>query len=168
MTCGIQGTGLGMAITKNIVDMMGGDIQVESEVDMGAEFIVNIPCKIAGESVAREPVPELQGARVLVVDDDKNSCLSVCGLLEDMGLRAEWVNGGAAAIARAKEAVAAGDRYRVFILDWQMPGIDGIEVTRQIRSLDGQGVPIVLLTAYDWADVEDEALAASRLFPPRR
>ncbi len=154
---GIQGTGLGMAITKNIVDMMGGSITVQSAVNKGSEFIVDLPCKIGSGSTRFEPLPELQGLRALVADDDTNTCLSVCSMLREIGMRPDWTNYGKEAVIRAREALEQADEFRVYIIDWLMPDLNGIETVRRIRKVIGDSVPIIILTAYDWADIEEEA-----------
>ncbi len=157
---GIQGTGLGMAITKNIVDMMGGTITVVSEEGKGSEFTVDIPCKISGKSAKPERVPEFDGLRALVADDDTHTCLSVCSMLREIGMRPVWTNYGKEAVIRAKEAVDQADEFNVYIIDWLMPDQNGIETVRQIRKFIGDSTPIIILTAYDWADIEQEAREA--------
>ena len=157
---GIQGTGLGMAITKNIVDMMGGLITVESAQGKGSEFVVELPCKISGVSTKFEPLPELHGLRALVADDDTHTCLSVCSMLREIGMRPDWTNYGREAVIRAKEAMEQADEFRVYIIDWLMPDQNGIETVRRIRRVIGNSAPIIILTAYDWADIEEEAREA--------
>ena len=157
---GIQGTGLGMAITKNIVDMMGGTIDVNSSEGNGTEFIVTIPCKVSTQAVKAEVIPEIQGLRALVADDDTNTCLSLCKMLSDMGLRADWTNYGKEAVVRTKQALDQGDPFKTYIIDWQMPDMNGVETVRRIRKVTGDNVPVIILTAYDWADIEDEAREA--------
>ena len=157
---GTQGTGLGMAITKNIVDMMGGTISVQSEEGKGSEFIVRIPCRIGESKDRSEKIPELQGMRALVADDDTNSCLSVSAMLRDIGMRPDWTNYGKEAVIRAKEAKDQGDEFKVYIIDWMMPDLNGIETVRRIRKIVGDDAPIIILTAYDWSDIEDEARQA--------
>ena len=156
----IQGTGLGMAITKNIVDLMGGTITVTSAVGKGSEFTVTMPFRISGNSLKYEPVPELQGLRALVADDDTNTCLSVCSMLRDIGMRPDWTNYGKEAVIRAKEAYDQGDKFKVYIIDWMMPDMNGIETVRRIRKVIGDADPIIVLTAYDWTDIEAEAREA--------
>ena len=157
---GIQGTGLGMAITKSIVDMMGGTISVSSEEGKGTEFIVTLPCRLNESYVHQEAIPELQGLRVLVVDDDTDTCLSVCSMLRTIGMRPDWTSLGKESIIRAKEAIRQSDAFSAYIIDWQMPDMNGVEVVRQVRSLVGEAAPIIILTAYDWTDIEKEAKEA--------
>ncbi len=157
---GIQGTGLGMAITKNIVDMMDGTIEVISEEGRGSEFIVNLPCRISDTPTRLERLPELMGLRALVADDDTNTCLSVCAMLREIGMRPDWTISGKEAVIRAKEALEHADEFKVYIIDWLMPDLNGIETVRRIRSVIGDSVPIIILTAYDWNDIEDEARKA--------
>ena len=154
---GIQGTGLGMAITKNIVDMMGGTINVNSREGKGSEFIVNIPCRISANPTRYEKLPELQGLRALVVDDDTYTCLSVCSMLREIGMRPDWTNYGKEAVIRAREALEHADAFNAYIIDWMLPDLNGIETVRRIRRVIGDGTPIIILTAYDWADIEQEA-----------
>ncbi|MBO4330783.1 MAG: transporter substrate-binding domain-containing protein, partial [Oscillospiraceae bacterium] len=154
---GIQGTGLGMAITKNIVDMMGGSVTVVSEENKGSEFIVDLPFKISETAARFEPMPELNGVRALVADDDTDTCLSVCSMLREIGMRPDWTNYGKEAVIRAKEALDQADEFRVFIIDWMMPDQNGIETVRRIRKVIGDSTPIIILTAYDWADIKEEA-----------
>ena len=157
---GIQGTGLGMAITKNIVDMMNGSIEVRSELGVGTEFIVSFTFRL--HSGARKPqnIPELKNCRALVVDDDFNTCDSVSYMLGQIGMRAEWTLSGKEAVLRTRQAVMRGDDYCVYIIDWMLPDMNGVEVTRRIRKETGGNVPVIVLTAYDWADIEEEAKEA--------
>jgi len=157
---GIQGTGLGMAITKNIVDMMNGSISVKSEQGVGTEFIVAVTFRIHAGKKEQQDIPELKNCRALVVDDDFNTCDSVSYMLGQIGMRAEWTLSGKEAVLRTRQAVMRGDDYCVYIIDWLLPDMNGIEVTRRIRKEMGENVPIIVLTAYDGSDVEDEAKEA--------
>ena len=154
-----QGTGLGMAITKNIVDMMGGTIEVQTEQGKGTEFIVRLPFRIHFKQHHTEKIAELEGLKALVVDDDFNTCDSVTKMLVRIGMRSEWTLSGKEAVLRARQSMELGDAFHAYIIDWRLPDMNGIEVTRQIRSL-GDDTPIIILTAYDWSDIEVEARAA--------
>ena len=155
----IQGTGLGMAITKNIVDMMGGTIEIRTEPGKGTEFIIRVALRVQPEHHRAERIAELEGLKALVVDDDFNTCDSVTKMLVRVGMRSEWTLSGKEAVLRARQSMDLGDAFHAYIIDWCLPDMNGIEVTRQIRSL-GDGTPIIILTAYDWADIEAEAKAA--------
>jgi signal transduction histidine kinase/DNA-binding response OmpR family regulator len=157
---GEQGTGLGMAITKNIVEMMGGEIKVQSVEGRGSIFTVTLNLRLANEPVINEPIPELLGARALVVDDDLNTCLSVSKMLRDIKMRPDWTASGKEAIVRAQDAAEMKDEYQVYIIDYLMPDMNGIETVRRIRKVISEEVPIIVLTAYDWADFEIEAREA--------
>ena len=158
---GVQGTGLGMSITKNIVDMMNGTISVKSELGKGSEFTVNLDLKLADNAAGQQlPIPELQGARALVVDDDMNTCQSVSKMLREIGMRPDWSTSGKEAIVRAKEATHIKEEYKAYIVDYLMPDMNGIETVRQIRKVISEEVPIIVLTAYDWTSIEDEAREA--------
>ena len=154
-----QGTGLGMAITKNIVDMMGGTIEVRTEQGKGTEFIVRLPLRIQSEQRSIEKIAELEDLKALVVDDDFNTCDSVTKMLVKVGMRSEWTLSGKEAVLRARQSMELGDAFHAYIIDWRLPDMNGIEVTRQIRSM-GDDTPIIILTAYDWSDIEVEARAA--------
>ena len=154
-----QGTGLGMAITKNIVDMMGGTIEVQTKQGKGTEFIVRLTLRLQPEHHRTEKIAELEGLKALVVDDDFNTCDSVTKMLEKVGMRSEWTLSGKEAVLRARHSMELGDAFHAYIIDWRLPDMNGIEVTRQIRSL-GDDTPIIILTAYDWSDIEAEARAA--------
>ncbi len=159
-TSGIQGTGLGMAITKNIVDMMNGSITVKSAKGVGSEFVVRLTFRLCAGPRERKDIPELKDCRALVVDDDFNTCDSVTSMLQQMGLRAEWTLSGKEAVLRTRQAVMRDDQYSVYIIDWLLPDLNGVELARRIRRETGEDVPIIVLTAYDWSDIEEEAREA--------
>ena len=155
----IQGTGLGMAISKNIVNMMGGTIEIKTQKNKGTEFIIHLMLRIQSEQHRVEKITELEGLKALVVDDDFNTCDSVTKMLVKVGMRSEWTLSGKEAVLRAKQSIELGDAFHAYIIDWRLPDMNGIEVTRQIRSL-GDDTPIIILTAYDWSEIEVEAKAA--------
>lgn len=157
---GIQGTGLGMAITKNIVDMMGGEIDVQSEPDNGTTVTVKFEFKVLAQNTEHRELVEYRGQRALVVDDDFNTCDCVTGMLSELGMRAEWTLSGKEAILRSKQAIARNDGYGVYIVDCFLPDLNGIELARRIRRETGGSVPVIVITAYDWTEFEDEAREA--------
>ncbi len=156
----IQGTGLGMAITKNIVDMMNGTIGVTSEQDVGSEFTVSFTFRLHSEKQEVCVIPEFKNCKALVVDDDFNTCDSVSYMLGQLGLQAEWTLSGKEAVLRSHQAVMRKTDYAVYIVDWLLPDMNGVEVTRRIRKETGDNVPVIILTAYDWSDIEAEAREA--------
>ena len=155
----IQGTGLGMAITKNIIDMMGGTIEVHTQQGVGTEFVIRLTMRLQSERRRVEKIKELEGLKALVVDDDFNTCDSVTKMLVQVGMRSEWTLSGKEAVLRARQAIEINDAFHAYIIDWRLPDMNGIEVTRQIRAL-GDDTPVIILTAYDWSDIEEEARAA--------
>ena len=157
---GIPGTGLGMSITHNIVQMMGGTIEIASEENHGTEVVVTLSFTLVGRHREMPVIPRLQGLRGLVVDDDANACQSVSQMLRQVGMRAEWTMYGKEAVIRTQEAMRIGDRYQVYVIDWMLPDLNGIETARRIRREAGEDTAIIILTAYDWTDVEEEARQA--------
>lgn len=155
----IQGTGLGMAISKNIIDMMGGTIEVHTEKNKGTEFVIRIALRLQSEHRSVEKLKALEGLKALVVDDDFNTCNSVTKMLLQIGMRPEWTLSGKESVLRARQSLELGDPFHAYIIDWRLPDMNGIEVTRRIRAM-GDDTPIIILTAYDWADIEAEAKEA--------
>ena len=154
------GTGLGMSITKNLVTLMGGQIQVESEAGAGTTCIVDLPFKKGTESSLPEPDFAQQGLCALIVDDERQVCEQTAVLLEKIKIEAEWRLSGAEGVERVKQAHMSGRDIDLCLVDWKMPDMDGVEVTRRIRREVGNDVPIVLISAYDVSEVEEEARAA--------
>ena len=154
----IEGTGLGMPITRNIVRMMSGDIEVESKLGVGSKFTVKIFLKL--QEIGDEDVGELADLKVLVADDDGDSCTATCDILGAIGMKAEFVLSGAEAVEKIVKAKENQDGYSAVILDWKMPGMDGVDTAREIRRRVGDDLPIIILSAYDWTDIEAEARSA--------
>lgn len=153
-----QGTGLGMPIARNIIRMMGGDIQVESQLEKGSRFTVQILLKYQEEDAVS--LADLIRLPVLVADDDEIACQSTCAMLNELGLHSEGVLSGEEAVECVDHACGRGEDYFAVILDWKMPGMDGIETAREIRRRLGPDVPIIILSGYDWSQCEMEARAA--------
>lgn len=154
----IQGTGLGMSITKNIVSMMGGEIGIESEVGKGSKFTITIFLKL--QDTVEMDTSLLTNLPVLVVDDDVIACENTSIILDDIGMDSEWVLSGMEAINKVRERNLAGNDYFAVIIDWKMPDMNGVATTREIRKLVGDRMPIIIISAYDWTDIELEARAA--------
>ena len=154
---GIQGTGLGMAITKNIIDMMGGEIAVQSEEGKGSEFVVTIHCKCGCSQVDPQPLPALQGRRALVAGAEK-SCAAICAMLRKLGMRADSAGCGEAS-ALAALAIEQGDSFSVYVVDAGKSGADGVEAVRGIRKAAGISAAIVLV-ADQGSVMESEAKEA--------
>lgn len=154
----IQGTGLGLAITNNIVRMMNGTIEVKSELGRGSRFIVTVSLELCTE--VEEMDVELNGLPVLVVDNDRAVCESAASLLTELGMRGYWVLSGTDAVLRVIGAHESGNDFFAVILDWKMPDMDGMETVRAIRQYVGRDIPIIIISAYDYSDIEDEFLKA--------
>ena len=156
----IQGTGLGMAITRNIVEMMGGTITVASKKGEGSEFVVSLELRIADGNGSDIVIPEMKGLRGLVVDDDVNACRNVADMLQTVGMRGECCASGREAVDRTEESLRHGDRFKVYVLDWSKPDENRLETVRRIRETAGAGAFIVVLTEHDWTGIEKEAKEA--------
>ena len=154
----IQGTGLGMPIAKNIVNMMGGDIKVQSKLGEGSTFIVTIYLKLQDQVEA--DYEKFINLPVLVADDDELSMESAVNMLEDLGMKADGVLSGQEAVECAVQHHEENNDYHAVILDWKMPGMDGVETARAIRREVGEDIPIIVLSAYDWTEIEAEARQA--------
>ncbi len=152
----VQGTGLGMAITKNIVELMGGRIEVFSEVDKGSLFRVELELRIPEERADKQFWKKHGISRILAVDDDAECCKSIQMLMKDTGISVDTVFGGGEAIRRIQEASGRDAGYDMILLDWKMPGMDGLETEKRIRSMMPEAVPIIFLTAYDGDEVREE------------
>ena len=157
-TTKVQGTGLGMAITRNIVNLMNGDIQVESAPNKGTKITVTVYLKLQKDE--KEQEKELFDLPVLVVDDDKTSCESTVETLREIGIAGEWVLTGKEAVERCYARHETNRDYFAVILDWKMPEMDGIETARRIRECVGQDVTIIILTSFEFSEIEEEARAA--------
>ena len=151
-----EGSGLGMAITKYIIDAMGGTIEVQSELDKGTEFHVTLDLE---KAPVREDEMALPPWRVLVVDDDELMCRSAAATLEGLGCQVQWVLDGEQALELVRQHLGREDDYRVVLLDWQLPGMDGIKTARSIRQAGGQST-LLLITAADWSELEESARQA--------
>ena len=156
-TTKVQGTGLGMAIARNIVNLMNGDIQVESAPNKGTKITVTVYLKL--QENEKEQEKELLDLPVLVVDDDKTCCESTVATLQEIGIAGEWVLTGKEAVERCAARHKTGRDYFAVILDWKMPEIDGIATARKIRERVGEDVTIIILTSFDFSEIEEEARA---------
>lgn len=153
-----EGTGLGMAITKYIVDAMEGTIDVDSEVGKGTEFHLTLDLE---QALTMEEEMILPNWNMLVVDDDEQLCISTVASLKSIGVSADWTLDGESAIKLVHDRHQKHDDYHIILLDWKLPGIDGIETAKRIREQLGENnIPILLISAYDWGEIEDEAREA--------
>ena len=155
----IEGSGLGLSITKSIVDLMGGTISVSSRLNEGTKITVSLPMQT--EPQTGEIIPDyFKDLRSLVVDDDRDACENTAQMLEELGMHCDWVLSGAEAVTHVEAAHKRRQDYHAVILDWIMPDMDGVETARQIRKKVGEDLPIIILSAYDWTEIEEEAREA--------
>lgn len=152
-----EGTGLGMSITKYIIDAMHGTIDLQSETGKGTEFHVTLDLEIAEIEEENMLLPPW---KMLVVDDDQTLCETTVAALKDIGIDGEWSLDGETAIEKAVKAHDAGRGYDIILLDWKLPGIDGIKTAQEIRNRLNEEIPILLISAYDWSEIEQDAKAA--------
>lgn len=152
-----EGTGLGMAITKYIVDTMGGNIQVNSKPGEGTEFHIILDLE---KAFTKEEDMILPSWNILVVDNNEDLCQSAVLSLEEIGIHAEWALDGKSAVEKVKKRHEEHNNYHIVLLDWKMPDMDGLQTMKEIRKQVGDQIPILIISAYDWSDIEDEALAA--------
>ena len=157
-TTRVQGTGLGMAISRNIVNLMNGTIKVDSTLHKGTKITVTIYLEL--QEKEKEQDRDLMNLPVLVVDDDRTCCESTVATLKEIGIMGEWVLSGREAVERCYARHELKDDYFAVILDWKMPEMDGIETARQIRKRIGKEIPIIVLTSYEFSEIEEEAKAA--------
>ena len=152
-----EGSGLGMAITKAVVDAMHGSIELKSAPGKGSEFHVIVDLE---KAVTQEADMLLPPWRMLVVDDDMELCKSAVDSLKEIGIQAEWTLSGEEAVRMAQKHHKEGDGYQIVLLDWKMPGMNGLETAKKLRQQLGEHVPILIISAYDWSDIEEEAKEA--------
>ena len=156
----IQGTGLGMAITKNLLDLMGGKISVESEKGKGTSFTVDLELHISEQAIDKGFWEKKGIARILVVDDEEVVCQNVRLSMEGTGVKVEYAPDGRSALEMVRKSKEEGDLYPIVLLDWKMPGMDGVETAKGIRREVSEEEPLLIMTSYDWPEIEEEARAA--------
>lgn len=157
---GVQGTGLGLSICRNLVTLMGGTLDVKSELGKGSEFTAEIPLRLQEDSDFNFADEKFADWHALVVDDDYDTCNAVSAMLNNLGMRSEWTTSSKDALLHAHSAQENGDPYKAFIIDWIMPDMSGIELVRRLRHEVDKDIPIIILTAYEWAEIAEEAKEA--------
>lgn len=150
----IEGTGLGMSITRFIVEMMGGTIGVQSRQGEGSEFRITLDLERAEEKLGEMILPPWN---ILVIDNNEDQCESAVTELREIGINADWATSGETALQMVEQQLGREGEYQVILLDWMMPGMCGLETARHLRSLVGEELPILIISAYDWSDIEAEA-----------
>ena len=160
MTNKIQGTGLGMSITKSIIDLMGGTIDIQSELGKGSVFTVDLIFSVPLDENNDNFFADHEITRVLVEDDEIDITENIQSILSDAGLECDAAIGGLESVDKATRAYEDNNSYDVIILDWKMPDMDGVECVRRIRKEIGKDVPIFVLSSYDVSEIEDEAKKA--------
>lgn len=156
------GTGLGMPITKNLVTLMGGTISVKSKPNQGTSFLIELDFDLPENHTGKQEQKPyvLQTLKVLIADDDRDSCIHASLLLQNLGIKSDWVQTGKECVEKVCSAHRTGEDYDVCLVDWRMPDIDGIETTRRMREIVGPNTLIIIITAYDWGAIEKNARAA--------
>jgi CheY-like chemotaxis protein len=147
-----------MSITKNIVDMMDGTIDIKSKLDQGTDVALNFKFKLVNQSEKQVRVKEFEGKRILVIDDDVDCCKSISYIFRGLGIEADCSYSGTDALERVKAAQSNGFAYDAFLVDWRMPDMDGMKTTKKLRKMLGEDVLVIVMSAYEWSDIEDKAL----------
>ena len=160
----LTGTGLGLSIVYNLVQLMNGTINVESRLGEGTVFSIEIPFRLVEDEIWKEEQRKqqelLNGMRILIVDDDEGAGTQAAAILDSSGAECTWASSGRKAVEYVRESLAGSQAYELALIDWKMPEMDGLETTRQIRKLVGRDTMIIMISAYDYTEIESEARAA--------